>query len=261
MVWVAQPSERGRAARTIVLHQESATPMMIRKTTAHRIVLTSTVLMGVSALLAAVVEVRGASDDPAKPIDIGDRNQVFIDGRYLAAARDVRIVVCPPRKTYERCLIGLHPYDTILPVDGTFRGFHALSKDGVHWRRVEPGTPAESDDLLGLYEGQPHPFVDPQAPADQRYKLFDAESIKASADGSQWRTIATQMFPPQASTRHIRLLRSVCRTLPHSAKRGTTARTGTSCARSAGPSPTTFPTFPCRRSFSNSTRKTRTLEA
>ncbi len=160
----------------------------------------STAIMGVLALCVVTSGARGADGEAAKPIDIGDRNQVFIDGRYLAAKRNVRIAVCPPRKTYERCLTGMHPYETILRVDGVFRGFHALSKDGVRWRRVEPGTKPESDDLLGLVEGQSHPFVDPNAPPSQRYKLFDplAGWVKASADGTNWQTVAEQMFSAKA---------------------------------------------------------------
>ena len=160
-----------------------------------------TVMTGVLALFIAAVDVRGAADEAAKPIDIGDRNQVFIDGRDLAATRNVRIVACPPRKTYERCLTGVHPYGTILPVDGVFRGFDALSKDGTHWREVAPGTKPESDDLVGLVGKQPHPFVDPIAPASQRYKLFDplTGSIQASADGGEWKTIAEHMLPAEAS--------------------------------------------------------------
>ena len=137
--------------------------------------------------------------EAAEIIDIGDRNQIFIDGRYLDSSQNVGIEVYPPIKTYEHCLSGwLRAYETILPVDGTFRGFHALSKDGACWRRVKPGTEPEPDDLVGLYNGDPHPFVDPTAPASQRYKLFTAGWVKASADGSQWQTVAEQMFPSEA---------------------------------------------------------------
>ena len=81
-------------------------------------------------------------DGPPEPVtyDIGDRNQVFIDGRYLDSATDVRITVNQPVKTYEQCLVGdLRGYETVLETDGTFRGFHALTKDGVRWRRGAAG--------------------------------------------------------------------------------------------------------------------------
>ena len=145
--------------------------------------------------------------EAAEIIDIGDRNQVFIDGRYLAATHSARIVACPPRKTNERCLSGggLQAYGTILPVDGTFRGFNALSKDGANWRRVAYGTVPEPDDLVGRWGedgGAWVPFVDPSAPPEERYKLFHAGiGIKASADGFDWHTIATLdggLFPPES---------------------------------------------------------------
>ncbi len=134
-----------------------------------------------------------------RPIAIGDRNQVFIDGRYLAQRQNARIVVCPPKKTNETCLVGgLRGYETILPVDGVFKGFHALSKDGASWRRVTPGDEPEADDLVGLYNGKPIVFVDPTAPPEQRYKRFGANAVAASREGVNWRTLHKRMFPARA---------------------------------------------------------------
>ncbi len=139
--------------------------------------------------------------------DIGSRKQVFIDGRYLDSATHVRISVNQPVKTHEKCLVGnLRGYDTVLAVDGTFKGFHALSKDGVHWRRAKPGDSPEAGDILGLYDGQRVPFKDPLAKPEERYKLFSAsEGIKfnetvmrASADGAAWREIHRDIFPKEA---------------------------------------------------------------
>lgn len=119
-------------------------------------------------------------------IDIGRRKQVFIDGRYLQDNENCRIVVCPPKKTGETCLIGeLRGYGNIMPVDGAFCGFDALSKDGRHWRRVEHGTRPESDDVVGYRNGMPVVFRDPTAPPEARYKLANPKQgwVKASADG------------------------------------------------------------------------------
>lgn len=146
---------------------------------------------------------------PASPAsyDIGSRNQVFIDGRYLDSATAVRIRVNQPVKTYEKCLVGnLRGYDTVLAVDGTFKGFHALSKDGVHWRRAKPGDSPEAGDILGLYDGQRVPFKDPLAKPEERYKLFSASEgkkfnetvIRASADGTAWREVYRDVFPKEA---------------------------------------------------------------
>ncbi len=140
----------------------------------------------------------GIAQQGGEIVDIGDRNQVFIDGRYMDSTEGCRIVLCPPRKTYEQCLSGwLHTYVTIFPVDGTFRGFHALTKDGVNWRRVAPGTAPEPDDLLGLYNGDRLPFVDPTAPPEERYKLFDGlrNKISVSSDGAKWELMHQGIFP------------------------------------------------------------------
>lgn len=86
-------------------------------------------------------------------IQIINRNQVFIDGRYLESAQKVRIAACPPRRIERTDLEGdFSGYGTIIPPVGSwkgFRGFDALSKDGIHWRRVSPGNQSESDDILG----------------------------------------------------------------------------------------------------------------
>ncbi len=157
------------------------------------------VFLTLTALLIVSCIHSGVAQQEGEVVDIGNRNQVFIDGRYMDSTEGCRIVACPPRKTYEQCLSGwLRAYETILPVDGTFRGFHALSKDGIHWRRVDPGTEPEADDLVGLYDGGQFPFADPTAPPEERYKLFSASSVKASADGSEWETVAERMFPGKA---------------------------------------------------------------
>lgn len=142
---------------------------------------------------------RADDSQKGRAIDIGDRNQVFIDGRYLAQRQNVRIVVCPPKKTNEKCLVGgLRGYETILPVDGVFKGYHALSKNGATWRRVKPGDEPEADDLVGLYNGKPIVFVDRTAPPEQRYKRFQSNAIAASRDGVTWRTLHKKMFPAEA---------------------------------------------------------------
>ena len=145
------------------------------------------------------------------PLDVGNRNQVFIDGRYLESARNVRITVCPPVKTNEKCLEGkFGAYDSILPVDGVFKGFHALTKDGTHWRRVRPGVEPEADDVVGLHDGAPVVFVDPTAPPGERYKRFAAGSIGVSPNGAQWRTVHRKMFPPNAYYPHGMDSQNVC---------------------------------------------------
>ena len=139
--------------------------------------------------------------ETAEPIDIADRNQVFLDGRFLDRAEGVRIVVCRPTKTNEKCLVGrLGGYSSIMEPDGVFRGFYALTKDGVHWRRVAGGTLPEPDDILGLRLGGETVFVDPKAPPSERYKRFSGmkNRIWASADGLKWKELHQGVFPSAA---------------------------------------------------------------
>jgi hypothetical protein len=150
---------------------------------------------------AVVLLVAGAvpcSVDAAEVVDVGDRNQVFVDGRYLASKKNVSIVVCRPTKTNEKCLRGnLGGYSSIMTPDGVFRGFHALTKDGIKWRRVTVGTMPEPDDVLGILFDEATVFVDPKAPVSERYKKFSGlqNRIWASADGAQWKALHDNVFP------------------------------------------------------------------
>jgi hypothetical protein len=156
-------------------------------------------------LLALATTSAPARDQHGVVLDIADRNQIFIDERFLLEKQNVRIVVCPPEKTREKCLIGkgmkvLRGYGNIMAVDGVFRGFDALSKDGSHWRRVRKGTQPEPDDIVGYVNGQAVVFTDPIAPPEQRYKLANPQlgGVQASADGAKWQTMARGIFPAKA---------------------------------------------------------------
>ncbi|MBN1342359.1 MAG: hypothetical protein JXQ73_06750 [Phycisphaerae bacterium] len=149
----------------------------------------------------------------ATPIDAGDRNQVFIDGRYLQSARNVRIVVCPPKKTDEKCLVGrLGGYSSLVIPRKDFKWYSALTKDGVHWRRVSGFGPPQPDDILGVILGGVCLFSDPKAPPTERYKLFDGlrNRITASSDGSDWRAKFTSVFPPDARYPHGMDSHNIC---------------------------------------------------
>ena len=146
-----------------------------------------------------------ARDNHRTVLDVADRNQIFIDERFLQEKQNVRIVVCPPTKTNEKCLVGRswtdrQGYGNIMAVDQTFRGFDALSKDGVHWRQVKKGTEAEPSDVVGYIDGMSVVFKDPDAPPEKRYKLANPKRgyIGSSPDGVEWHEIARNMFPGKA---------------------------------------------------------------
>ena len=134
-------------------------------------------------------------------MEIADRNQVFIDGRYLASKRGVRIVVCPPVKTNEVCVRGrIGGYSSIIEPDGVYKWYHALTKDGTTWRRVSGWTTPEPDDILGARFDGLTVFPDPTADPSSRYKLFDGmrNRMQVSSDASDWRPLHTNVFPQAA---------------------------------------------------------------
>ena len=89
------------------------------------------------------------------PLDIGNRRQVFIDQQFLAKARDVELVVHPPRKTGERTIVPDRPwerndvgcYSTVIKVGETYHMWYAShpglcyarSKDGITWEKPNLG--------------------------------------------------------------------------------------------------------------------------
>ncbi len=137
----------------------------------------------------------------AEVLDIGDRNQVFIDGRFLEEAESVKLKVCPPKKTDEQCWHGsIGGYSQIMEPDGVFRGFYALTKDGTNWRRSKPGELPAEDDILGIRFSGDTVFVDPKAPPESRYKMFSGmkNRISGSSDGTKWETLHEEVFPSKA---------------------------------------------------------------
>lgn len=165
-------------------------------------------------LLGVIVAVAGAFLQAGDgTVDVADRNQVFIDGRYVQDSRGVQIVVCPPVKTNQVCLRDIpSAYSSLIEPDGVFRWYHALSKDGIHWRRVSGYTTPEPDDILGMLFGGQTVFVDPTASVDERYKKFDGlkNRIQASSDGSDWRVLHEHVFPAEACYPHGMDSHNVC---------------------------------------------------
>lgn len=147
------------------------------------------------------------------PLDIGDRNQVFIDGRFLTETENVRIVTCPPVKTNEVSLKGkLGGYSSLITPRKDFRWYSALSKDGIHWRRTSGFQAPEDDDILGILLGGFSIFEDPNAPPEARFKRFDglANKVSASSDGSDWKVLHENIFPAAAKYPHGMDSHNVC---------------------------------------------------
>jgi len=155
----------------------------------------------------------GVGHAVGEPINIGNRNQVFVDGRYLESSENVRIVTCPPVKTGEVCLKGkLGGYSTLVKPRQDFLWYSALSKDGIHWRRVSGFGPPEPDDILGILLGGTTVFEDPKAPPSERFKRFDGlgNKLSASSDGSDWKVLHEGIFPSEAAYPHGMDSHNVC---------------------------------------------------
>lgn len=166
-------------------------------------------------------------------LEVGSARQVFIDGRFLQDAQGVRLCVHPPRKTGEMTIKpersweqgGIGPYSNVLWYDGVYHMWYhsmstvqwdsgheqgaicyARSKDGITWERPNLGIveiDGKRDNNIvfgrgaaGVTMGQDGGivFVDPTAPADQRYRLAirlgevgEGIHIYSSPDGLHWR--------------------------------------------------------------------------
>jgi hypothetical protein len=157
--------------------------------------------------------------------DIGIRNQIFLDGRFLADRKNVRIVVQQPRKTGEQNIVaGVHKlvagapmevtdgpessaYLQVMENDGVFRGFRYVSKNGVDWQWATKEILEAGDFAYGMRDSV-HPkltafgvvFRDPHAPPEERYKIVSGwrNTVYASANGQEWTALHKDVFPKAA---------------------------------------------------------------
>jgi hypothetical protein len=139
-----------------------------------------------------------AAPAAAKTLDIGSRRQVFIDRLFLERARDVDLVVHPPRKTGERTIVPDRPwehndlgcYSTVLKVGDTYHMWYAShpglcyarSRDGIHWEKPNLGLAdfegnRENNIVVGYGAGgiqtcstEGVVFYDPKASDDQKFR-------------------------------------------------------------------------------------------
>lgn len=169
--------------------------------------------IALAALCAAAVShahARGPADHD-KPLDIGSRRQVFIDGRFLARTYNVELRAHAPVKTGEWTVKhdrpwetgGIGPYSNVIKEGNTYRMWYqvmasrewhidheagavcyAESTDGIRWekpnlRLVEFNGSKDNNIVLGHGAGGVRigqsgglVFIDPKAPAERKYRLF-----------------------------------------------------------------------------------------
>jgi len=159
----------------------------------------------------------------AEPLSIANRRQLLFDARFVQQATNVRFVVHSPRKTGDIVLAsepgqGLSGYHSTLFDAGIYHLWYssggcvlyARSKDGIHFekpalnlakgeladgRKLAPNTVMGhglgdvKQGMHGLYV-----FLDPNAPADERFKLVanpkefnSLLQVFSSPDGIHWK--------------------------------------------------------------------------
>lgn len=155
----------------------------------------------------------------AASLDVGSRRQLFIDDRFVQAARSIDFRVHAPRKTGDVTLTADPPhelgqYNTVLEHNGVYHLWYsagpgvcyARSRDGIHWDKpslnlTSGSLPAPNNVVLGSgaggLKGGPHGlmvFIDPTAPDSERFRLvanpeqFDSFlQIFSSPDGIHWK--------------------------------------------------------------------------
>ncbi len=162
------------------------------------------------------------SENPDAILDLGNRRQVFIDGRFFASAKNVELAVHPPRKTGERTLVADRPwegsgpgtYSTVIYMDGVYHLWYpsragicyARSSDGITWDKPNLGLTRykgtrKNNIVLGSgangiteLSSEGMVFYDPTAPRDQRFRCATriSDELKktvcfSSPDGIHWR--------------------------------------------------------------------------
>ncbi|MBW3599321.1 MAG: hypothetical protein KY475_18890, partial [Planctomycetes bacterium] len=188
----------------------------------------------------------------AEPVDVGDRKQLFIDKRLVESSEGVRLVMGAPVKRGEPVMRADKPWEKgglnhfeVLRVDGEFRMWyeawpvHArLWQDTglkVHYARSADGLVWEKPDIGGLESGGIRAenavfagpqgkgavgisvFLDPTAPAEERFKMVFGDVGEAgyplrgaySPDGLKWETYRekatgkpVQILPQGADTQN-----------------------------------------------------------
>jgi len=195
--------------------------------------------------LLTVFFASGIQAEEALPI--GDLRQLFIDGRFLQNSRGVELAVHRPVKTGQKVITCEHSweqrlgyYHSVLKEGATYhmwytvcqetddvnvllrRVAYARSSDGIHWEKpvlglVEVNGTRNNNVVLGPgfagLKGATHGcmvFLDPQAPADQRFRLVSNPKelgkrlqLFSSPDGIHWRLTHRDVMKFRSEKHHL----------------------------------------------------------
>ncbi len=170
-------------------------------------------------------------------LDVGDRRQVFIDGRFIARSENVELVVHPPRKTGERTITsdrswegGIGMYNSVLHHDGTYHMWYrsggtmcyARSKDGVAWEKPALGLAEvkgtrDNNVVIGHGAGGAEDagqgamvFLDPTASPQERFRMAlrvaapgKDVNLYSSPDGIHWKLTHPAILTYNSPVHHL----------------------------------------------------------
>ncbi len=170
------------------------------------------VATGVLMLWHLVSVGHAAAEGSQVALDVGNRRQLFIDGRFIATSNNVALVTHQPRKTGESTITtdrpwelgGLGPYSCVIKDASGYRIWYhtmdsklwdtgltngsicyATSDDGIIWKKPDLGLVEYKGSwknnivvghgAAGIFLGQDGMmvFVDPNAPAGERFRMVN----------------------------------------------------------------------------------------
>ena len=152
-------------------------------------------------------------------LDVGNRKQLFIDRRFIDAARDIELTVNPPVKLPGPVLVSEHPWESfsigwscVLEDEGAFKLWYATSdsdqwsdgrwhlcyatsEDGRTWEKPELGLVeyggSKRNNIVLADCKLPYIFIDPNGGEADRFKMVEQVRgsgirVGTSADGLTW---------------------------------------------------------------------------
>ena len=166
----------------------------------------------------------------ARPIDVGDRKQLFIDDRFIEVSKNVELTMNPPRKlgpvlrpnkpwetNYLGFCVSVVEHEGLYKMwylaaapQGGYVACYATSKDGLRWTKPNLGLYKYDDDknnnnIVMKGVGEITVFLDPVAPAAQRFKMVCVRHwpnrekgglyIHCSPDGIHWKQARDRVLP------------------------------------------------------------------
>ncbi len=209
------------------------------------------VLVAFAWMLSSAAPATAAPPASDGPWDVGNRRQLLIDHRFIAESFNVELrthqavktgeMTIKPEKPWE--VGGVGPYSSVLYENGTYHMWYhvmssvqwdtdkeagaicyARSKDGITWEKPTVGLTefkgSKDNNIVlgqgagGITLGQDGGmvFIDPTAPASEKYRMFIRHGDKAeglhlfsSPDGLSWKLTHKSVVTarPQAKGHHL----------------------------------------------------------